>query len=520
MSGCCGLSRRELLQWGALVAATPFLGALVDPERAYAATGGATVVPMNLELVTVTETSAIMTWYTGAAGPFDEFGRLAPAPADGEVLMGTSPATMKQVWSSSQATPYHYAEITGLEPGQTYFYVARSGGVPAAPAPYLAGNPAGTAVASGLRSPAFAFTTPPAPKGAFLFSVVLCNDLHLGETTAGLITTQQGMQVPPGFTQRPGQPPYPEVMGNAMVADGRARQASYLLGAGDITSEAQPADLAAAKRLLDGFGAQGKDWFVARGNHDRSHSGAAYASCRVDPRGPGLHDCYADEFTPTGPTWYSSQTPNGLRVMALDTYDKIGNGGDNGALSDAQFAFVTEQLAAEPDRPTIVFGHHPVSQESSVTTAEPVLFDLDTQQSLRLQQLYAKSPGVFLHHAGHTHRNKRTSSPLTPNVVYQEVGATKEYPGGFHLLRVHTGGYALNFYKTRSDLAREWSERTRQETFTVSQSYVFGTAADRNSVFSGDFSGLKPQSAVTRPAAGQPAVTGRAPISARGHRKP
>ena len=163
MSGCCGLSRRELLQWGALVAATPFLGALVDPERAYAGTAGATVVPMNLELVTVTETSAIMTWYTGAAGPFDEFGRLAPVPTDGEILMGTSPTTLKQVWSSSRTTPYHYAEITGLEPGQTYFYVARSGGVPALPAPFFAGNPAGTAAASGVRGPAYAFTTPPAP---------------------------------------------------------------------------------------------------------------------------------------------------------------------------------------------------------------------------------------------------------------------------------------------------------------------------------------------------------------------
>ena len=204
-----------------------------------------------------------------------------------------------------------------------------------------------------------------------------------------------------------------------------------------------------------------------------------------------MHDCYADAYASAGPTWYSTEV-QGLRLLALDTYDKVGNGGDNGALSEEQFSFVTKTLKDEPDRPTLVFGHHPVSQEASATTAEPIIFDLDTQQSLRLQQLYAASPGVFLHHQGHTHRNKRSSSPLTPGVTYQEVCATKEYPGGFHLLRVHSGGYALNFYKTRSDLAREWSERTRQEIFATYPSYTFGTAADRNSVFDADFSGLGP----------------------------
>ncbi|GAC1611978.1 MAG: hypothetical protein NVS3B26_30290 [Mycobacteriales bacterium] len=483
------MSRRELLRWGALVAATPLLSARTDSERAYAATAAAAVVPMNLELVTVTEASIVVTWYTGAAGSSDEFGRLSPAVSDGELLLGTSPERMRQVYASPTPTPYHYAEVHGLEPGQTYFYSARSGGVPAVPATFSPGNPAGSAVASGTLGTAFAFRTPRPPRGRFLFSVVLCNDLHLGETTAGLITTQAGMQVPPGFRQVPGEPPYPEVMAQALVQDARARQASFLLAAGDVSSEAVPAQLADARRILDRFGSQGTDYFLARGNHDRSHAGPEYNHCQVDPRGPGLHDCYRDAFSAREPTWYSTDVL-GLRILALDTYDKIGNGGDNGALSAAQFAFVRAQLAAEPDRPTLVFGHHPVSQEASATTAEPIFFDLDPLQSLELQQLYRTSPGVFLHHQGHTHRNKRTSSPLTPGVTYQEVCATKEYPGGFHLLRVHAGGYALNFYKTRGNLAREWSERTRQETFTSYPFYTLGSAADRNCVVDADFSGL------------------------------
>jgi hypothetical protein len=85
-------------------------------------------------------------------------------------------------------------------------------------------------------------------------------------------------------------------------------------------------------------------------------------------------------------------------------------------------------------------------------------------------------------------------------VVFQEVAATKEYPGGFSLLRVHEGGYALNFYKTRSDLAREWSERTRGEDFGVGAGalYQSGTIADRNYVVHRDLSGLKRDDRVSR----------------------
>jgi hypothetical protein len=104
---------------------------------------------------------------------------------------------------------------------------------------------------------------------------------------------------------------------------------------------------------------------------------------------------------------------------------------------------------------------------------------------------YARAPGVFLHHGGHTHRNKRTVLPGAAHVTQQEVGAVKEYPGGFTLLRIHTGGYALNFYKTRSRLAREWSERSRQEINGRWPQISLGpSVTDRNNVAVRDLSGL------------------------------
>jgi 3',5'-cyclic AMP phosphodiesterase CpdA len=286
-------------------------------------------------------------------------------------------------------------------------------------------------------------------------------------------------------------------MASVLGSEAHARGADLLLAAGDISSEAAQADVGDAKGFLDDFGAYEDEYHVVRGNHDRPHTGHAAERCRPDPRAPGFHDCFGEAFFPTGPTWFSREA-FGLRILGLDTYDKLGSGGDNGVLSPKQMGFVRDELAADPERPTIVFGHHPVSLESNLTTLEPLIFDLNPTQAQQLEALYVKAPGVFLHHAGHTHRNKRTTGLTATGVTFQEVAAVKEYPGGFHLLRVFTGGYALNFYKLRGALQQEWSERSRQEYGGLAPFYVFGTAADRNSVVVRDLSGLE---AAARPAA-------------------
>ena len=515
---CCHLSRRQLLRWSALAASTALLPVL-DLDRAYAAARAAaagSVVAINLELVTLTETSAIVTWYTAAPGAPNSSGRLPAMPAGTTVMLGTSPLTMTTVIDRADNTPYHYAEITGLEPGQTYYYLAMSDGVGATPSTFMAGNPTGTSLAGDTTTgTATAFTTPQPPPGTFLFSIALSNDLHLGETVAGLITTSPAagpipsMQVPPGFTTPPGEPPYSETMAKAMVADARDRGTSFLLAAGDVSSEAGTMDLKDAKAILDGYGAYNSDYFVGRGNHDRPHtdSSCTPTTCSPGKFGDGTYDHFREVFYPgafDGPTW-ASRDLAGLHVVTLDTYDKTGNGGDNGILSDEQYAWFVNDLAKNPDQPTLVFGHHPITVESTVDNANPVRFDLDPTQAMQVEALYAKTPGVFFHHSGHTHRNKRTLGTTATNVTFQEVSATKEYPGGFSILRVFTGGYAVNYYKTRADLAREWSEVTRQEDFTVGPFYVFGNQGDRNYVVQRDMSGLS---------AATPAVTPEAPAAA------
>ncbi|MCW5892074.1 MAG: metallophosphoesterase family protein [bacterium] len=486
----CDFTRRHFLRWTAVAAASPlFTRRLFDNGVAAARSRRGPISAVNLELVTLTEQRAIITWYTGYTGTDDGLGRMEPAPADGVVYWGTDPQRLTRIavdrWRD---TPYHYVELRGLEPGETYYYQARSNDLPATPTPFtlIAGNAVGTSGYGLTTGGPYAFTAPQPPPGRFLFSVALCNDLHVGETTAGLV----GGTPITGIQQEPGLPPYPEVMLRALVHDATRLGASFLLAAGDITAEAAPVDLSRAGKLLRRFGRYRRHWFVTRGNHDRAHDGEEYAACRIG-RWQG-HDCFQDRFFPAGEPGYFARELQGLRILGLDTYDKPGRGNDAGALSGEQLAWFRDELGRARDQPTIVFGHHPLIVEQSPfpTSASNTL---EPAQVATLLSDYAGTPGLFLHHAGHTHRNKRTISAAAPNVTMQEVAACKEYPGGFSLLRLYTGGFAMNFHKTRSRLARRWSERSRQEILGLWPQFSLGASvSDRNTVVARDLSGLTP----------------------------
>jgi hypothetical protein len=92
------------------------------------------------------------------------------------------------------------------------------------------------------------------------------------------------------------------------------------------------------------------------------------------------------------------------------------------------------------------------------------------------------------------------------------VAAVKEYPGGFTLLRIHTGGFAMNFHKSSSEAALAWSERSRMQIAGTWPQFSLGSrVADRNLVVDRDLSGLKvaPEpEATTRPPARAAAAGG------------
>jgi 3',5'-cyclic-AMP phosphodiesterase len=478
--------------WGSLAtaaAAAPL--ALTGGTPARAASDDVLVI--DLEVATVTDTSVVITWFTGSSTETDEYGFPAPVATDTVLQLGSAdlstltlvPGTLKTVLDDATPTAYHYAEVAGLQPDTPYYYVAMSNGQTA----QQTSMQFPVAVGGSLDYPGI-FTTLATPPGSYLFTLALSNDLHMGEGESGIIENNW----PPYFEQDPGLPGYPVVMLEAMLGDLRQpdRGADRLIVAGDLTSSATLAEAQQVRQMLDGWGTIQQDYFVARGNHDRSMVGSGYAACTPVPgTSPQHYDCWGDVFP------YPLQTLQrydlgGLRLIGLDTtmLDLAG-----GTMSPEQLQELADVLASDRDRPTLLFGHHPITYESAATTEAGPAFDIDRPTAITLQQLYARTPGVFFHHSGHTHRNKRTflldenQAPIQ-SVEFLEVGATKEYPGGYSLVRLYTGGYTVSYYKNRTPLALAWEQRSRHEYYSLYPHYMLGTIADRNHTVTCDLSGL------------------------------
>ncbi|MGW4249215.1 metallophosphoesterase, partial [Nocardia sp. NPDC004722] len=368
-----------------MLAAAALPGAWASPARAQPGS----LVVTDLEVVTITDQAAIFTWTT--LGP-DASGNPVPVEADSEVWLGAPDGSgLRQVFGDSQPTAYHYAEVTGLEPGRTYRFEARSAGIAATPALNVVTRQPNTPEAQGV------FTTLVPPPGRLLRTIALSNDIHYGEEVSGIITAG----LPPGFRQEPGLAPYPEIMLAALLDDMHRpdRAVDHLLLAGDLTAEATPDQVRGVHSALAKWGVAGRDWLAARGNHDRPHLGDDYASCT-----PYLdhHDCWGDSFSTR--QQLASYELGELRVIALDTTQLDAAGG---ILERPQLDRLRDLLAADPDRPTMLFGHHPVTTESGWSNLAGPSFILDAANAAELQALYSAAPGVFLHHSGHTHRNRR-----------------------------------------------------------------------------------------------------------------
>ena len=480
------LSRRQLLRSAALVAATFPAAHLLDPSWALADVAGTgTAVPMNCDLVTVTDTQAVITWFTGDPTTLDAFHRPAPLAAPGRVLIGTSPDMTTWVEVGAHApTAYHYVEIDGLVPGTRYFWRAESNGVVATGSSIDNNDP------SGVSAPPV-FTTLVPPPGREIGRVAWLNDLHYGEQTAGLAYSSSALPgggLPPGFAVDPANP-YWRFMGAAAVAEAKGRGCTLLLANGDISSEAAPRDVAEARSALDQFGtvATSRDlhpgddatYFVTRGNHDRPHSGTAYAACSPDPS-PGKFDCFDDVFSACydpGTTHFSVSIGDDrarYRFVGLDSNDADGAG----VLTGDELDYLDGELGRGDA--TIPLFHHPASDIADLAHIPPGMGGVNSADAAAFRAVVARHPNVAGVYAGHTHRNDRSVASDTGQVPFFEGGAVKEYPGGYTVVRLFEGGYMVNFWKSSTPDARAWSERSRGSYLGLAPNYQLGGLGDRN----------------------------------------
>lgn len=512
------LTRRQLVRYGALVGATfgaaRLPGGGVALAQAADPSSGRVPVPMNLELVTVSDTYAVITWFTGDPTALDEFQRPLPVKAPGRVLIGTSPDPRTWVEVGAHGpTAYHAVEVTGLVPGGTYFWAAESNGVPATPTVVNPRNPL-----DGSAPPRFTTLVPPG--GRELGRVAWLNDLHFGEQFAGLITTVDGTArggLPPGFPVDPDHP-YWRFMSQAAVLDARARGCDLLLANGDLSNEAEPPALAECRSTLDGFGRLGgvdalrpgdvARYFVTRGNHDRAHGGELYAAC--SSRGE-LNDCHRDVFAAgyePGTTHFSVRLGDetaGYRFVGLDSND----GSDTGVLRQGELDYLEAQLQ-RGDLVVPLF-HHPASDLAARSQLPPGgAAGLNPADAERFRAVLGRHldrvGGVY---AGHTHRNARDLATGTGTVPFFEGGAVKEYPGGWTLVRLYEQGYLVTFHKTVTEETLAWSERSRGAYFGLAPNYQLGGLSDRNWSYAVDARRRTPLAAAApAPAVPQPTMDG------------
>ena len=124
---------------------------------------------------------------------------------------------------------------------------------------------------------------------------------------------------------------------------------------------------------------------------------AAVFETVTEPAGHG----FADPVN--GPSWYSVSPVAGLRLIGLDTTDHTVRVPallyQEGALSEAQLAFLRSELDAATDRGEIVIvaSHHPSSSLVPGIGVEVV--------GRELRAVLSECPNVVLHLAGHHHRN-------------------------------------------------------------------------------------------------------------------
>lgn len=403
----------------------------------------------NEELVTVTDTSIILTWRT------DENG-------DSKVFLGTSLDNMSEYDCKETKTKYHYCEVTGLTPGTLYYYKTKSGGITG-----------GTNDDINEYSPGTVRTLTP-PSGDFLFQFATMNDVHVGEEVAGLIIIGN-QPINEGFTWPDKNNPYWLFMNNAAVAEINERGADFVIIKGDITSEHRKEEFEKAKEI---FSLLTMPYIVLRGNHDRIDA---------DPENyyVNVFDLY--NYAPLNNHYnldshghfYISFDYKNFHFVGLDSADIDGGG----KICDEQLAWLQNDLSTHPSQKTFIFLHHPVVAETGdIAGTAGILNDVPSRKEfLKIISNNQQVKGVF---SGHTHRNKVNYSDDAPEVVFAETGSTKEYPGGYAIYRVYSGGFMSNFYKTRCKECREWSEITRNEYDFLGggQVILFGKLEDRNYV--------------------------------------
>lgn len=324
--------------------------------------------------------------------------------------------------------PYHLARVAGLDASTTYELEVE--GVD--PHDHLPR----------------AVTTLPRPAGRLVATIATANDVHFGETECGRIGGELEPELGPVLRSEPGEPPYPQVMNNAVIEEMRTLDPDAVIVKGDLTNVGADDEYAA---FLEAYGALGERMRHVRGNHDAM-------------RDPTLALCDAP---------FAVDLPR----VTLAVLDTVIPGIDRGRLSREQAGWL-DDLAAARTSPILVFGHHHV-WNLDAETRDADYFGINPDDSEAFADVVARHEHIVGYFAGHTHRNRVRRFGRARNVPMVEVACTKDYPGAWAEYRVYQGGYTQVVRRVAAPPAMAWAEKTRDMFLGLYRDYALRSLADR-----------------------------------------
>jgi Icc protein len=280
--------------------------------------------------------------------------------------------------------------------------------------------------------------------GTELCRIATVNDVHFGETVCGLMEGHDGGPV---YRSAPGEETYPEVMNAGVVADISALDPVAVVAKGDLTSAGTPEEWA---RFFEVY----RPAFGDRLHHVR-----------------GNHDAYTGEdHGATGP--FTVDVP-GATLAVLDTVIPTQT---TGQVTADQIDWL-DTVAAEADRPVMVFGHHHVWSDESPRDDD--YFGIRPDDSEALVAVAARRRAIVGYFAGHTHRNQVVRFPVTGSMPWAQVACVKDFPGAWAEYRIFDGGILQIMRRASSGPARAWAEQTRDMFGGFYDVYALGRLDER-----------------------------------------
>lgn len=354
------------------------------------------------------------------------------APDEVVVTFVTDPGERVTTRVGDQAVvttgPYHFVRVGGLEP-DTEYRVAVEG---APNDPFLPG----------------AVRTLAVPAGRLLATLATVNDVHFGETECGRLEGVMEEELGPVLRSLPGEPPYPETMNGAAIAEIGALDPDVVLVKGDLTCLGTPEEYDA---FLAAYGRLGARLHHVRGNHDAM-----------------LDASMAVEGAP-----YAIDA-GGATLAVLDT---VQPGLEHGKITAEQIAWL-DDLAAGVTGPVLVFGHHHL-WDLDATERSIDYFGVKPDDSEALGAVIARRERIVGYFAGHTHRNRVRRSAKARHVPCVEVSCTKDYPGVWAEYRIYEHGFTQVVRRISAPAALDWTERTRPMFAGLYRAYALGELGHR-----------------------------------------